>query len=244
MMQRRSPACPSALRLDQYLSGELTPAERDEIERHAAGCEACRRRHAELGEAQRSFAEDAPPFGVLRRKASSSHWRRLAPALGVAAALALAVGQAWQSRSTARDADSATRTKGGLAGLSWVVRRGDQVFQGRPEQRLRPGDALSFSVSARETVYVALLGLDATGRVSVYYPEGERLAKLERGRERSLPVALELDTSPGDERVMGVFCREDVSVARVRQALEHSADAPELPSGCTQERWTLQKEAP
>jgi hypothetical protein len=244
MMQRRSPACPSALRLDQYSSGELTPAERDEMDRHAAGCEACQRRHAELGAARRSFAEEAPPFDALRRETSSAHWRRWGPALGVAAALTLAVGEVWQSGSTARDADSATRTKGGLASASWVVRRGDQVFQGRPEQRLRPGDVLSFSFSARETVYAALLGLDAAGRVSVYYPESERLGKLERGRDQPLPIALQLDASPGDERVLGVFCREAVSVASVRQALEHSAAAPELPPGCTLERWTLRKEAP
>jgi hypothetical protein len=175
-----------------------------------------------------------------------SRWLAAVSALAAAAAIALVVSKPWPSAvpPTGEDKGSATRTKGGLANLSWVVRRGDRVFAGRPDQRLRAGDAVRFIISAREPVYVAILGLDASGRPSVYYPDGDELARIGAGRDQPLSAAIELDAAPVAQQIYGVFCPSPVPLSRVRSAIGNSPDAPPLPGGCTQERWALQKEAP
>jgi hypothetical protein len=245
MMQQRGAHCPSALRLDQWLAGELTDAEQAELEGHVAGCAPCQSRHGELVESRRSFAREAPSFAELRRspRRTRFRWRTTAPLLAAAAALALAIGQPWQVWGPFVEESNGTRIKGGGTHLTWVVRRGERVFPGRPDLELRPGDALRFSISAREPVYVALLGLDAAGRWSVYHPDQDALARLEAGNDQPLPVAIELDATPGDERLYAVFCRNATSLTIVKEALLRSADVPALPSGCSHERHTLHKGA-
>lgn len=175
-----------------------------------------------------------------------SAWLVTASALAAAAAIALAIGTPWTpSVPSARDTTSSgTRTKGGPASLGWVVRRGEHVFAGRPEQPLRAGDAVRFSVSAREPVYVAVLGLDPTGRLSVYYPDGEQLSKIEAGRDQLLPAAIEWDGATGAEQLYAVFCANAVALAPVRDAIQRSSDAPALPRGCSIEHATLNEAAP
>ena len=90
---------------------------------------------------------------------------------------------------------------------------------------------------------MALLGLDPAGRWSVYHPEQGTLARLEAGQDQPLPVAIELDAAPGDERLYAVFCKSAASLASVKEALLRSADAPTLPAGCSHERHTLHKGA-
>lgn len=247
MMQQRGAQCPSVLRLDQWLAGELTRAEQAELEDHVAGCEPCQRRHGELVESRRSFAREAPSFAQLQRSRPRVRfpWRATAPLLAAAAALALAIGQPWQLWGPfGEESSDGTRIKGGGTHLTWVVRRGERVFAGRPDLELRAGDALRFNVSAREPVYMALLGLDGAGRWSVYHPEQDALARLEAGNDQPLPVAIELDAALGDERLYAVFCRSATSLASVKEALLRSAEAPSLPSGCSHERHTLHKGAP
>jgi hypothetical protein len=260
MTRRRNPSCPSDLKLDRWLVGELTPAEERAIALHVEACGFCKPRQAELAESRRVFARDAPPFAALGRpearpsdarelarrpgRSAPSAWLIGASALAAAAAIALAVGKPWPSPPATDVASSGTRTKGGVASLGWVVRRGERVFSGRPEQPLRAGDAVRFTVSAREPVYVAVLGLDAGGLVSVYHPEGDQLSRVEAGHEQVLPTAIELDAAPGEERLYGVFCASAVSLSAVKLAIQRSPEAPALPSGCTHERWIITKEPP
>jgi hypothetical protein len=175
-----------------------------------------------------------------------SRWLAGASALAAAAALALGIGKPWSTSipSGADTTGSGTRTKGGLGSLGWVVRRGEHVFAGRPEQTLRAGDAVRFSVSTREPVYVAILGLDPKGHLSVYHSDGEQLSKVEAGRDQLLPAAVELDATPGAEQFYGVFCPSAVALSPVKDAILRSPDAPALPLGCSSERWTLNKESP
>jgi hypothetical protein len=123
---------------------------------------------------------------------------------------------------------------------------------------LRPGDGVRFTIRAREPVFVAVIGLDASGRSSVYHPEGGELTRVEAGshplpaaieldgtpRAERRPAAIELDGTPGDERVYAVFCGSAVAIAHVTEAIERSPDAPALPPGCSSERHTLRREAP
>ncbi|HWO12578.1 MAG TPA: hypothetical protein VNN80_23940, partial [Polyangiaceae bacterium] len=91
--------------------------------------------------------------------------------------------------------------------------------------------------------FVAIVGLDAGGVPSVYHPDGDGLARVEAGRGQMLPAAIELDATPA-ERLYGVYCSSPEPVARVRDAIARAPDAPELPAGCSSERWTLPRESP
>lgn len=258
----RGEHCPSDLSLDRGLAGELGPAEAQGWDDHVASCASCQSRRAALLEARRRFAREAPPFAALAARAASqsgpvprsgfvprsrrsppSAWLAAGCGLAAAALIALAVGAPWQTPSDGTGMFG-TRTKGGPASLGWVVRRGERVFTGRPEQRLRPGDAVRFTVTAREPVFAAVIGLDASGTASVYFPETAELARVDAGSDQPLPAAIELDATPGDERVYGVFCESALPTARVTEAIERSPDAPVLPPGCSGERHRLQREPP
>jgi hypothetical protein len=78
----------------------------------------------------------------------------------------------------------------------------------------------------------------------VYHPEGERLAKIEAGRDQVLSTAIEWDATDGAEQLYGVFCSGDTPLALVRSAIERSPEAPALPAGCNLERSTLNGEPP
>jgi len=244
MTRQRSADCPSDLRLDQWLAGELAQVERAALEAHAVGCEPCQRRRSELMDAQRSFASSAPSFAALSQSPAKAgrSWRALGPVLAAAAAVLLALGQPWRYWLE-RDQKN-TRTKGSVAQLDWVVRRGERVVAGRPDQSVRAGDALRFSIRAHEPVYAAVIGRDGAGHVIVYYPEAAELVQVAAGTDQPLPLAIELDATPGDEQLHGVFCPRPVAVAQVKQAIERSADAPALPPGCSHQRAVLHKEAP
>jgi hypothetical protein len=259
-MTARGEHCPSDLSLDRGLAGELSPAEARAQEHHLASCASCESRRTALLEARLDFARDAPPFAsfaaaaqatprsaapssgrVPRRRSASLRWLGGGFALAAAALVAVAVGESWRAPP---DEGVGTRTKGSPASLGWVVRRGERVFAGRPEQRLRAGDGVRFTVMAQQPVFVAVIGLDASGKSSVYYPEADALARVEAGNDQLLPAAIELDARPGDERVYAVFCESAVPIARVTEAVERSPDAPVLPPGCSSERHTLRREPP
>ena len=195
----------------------------------------------------------AEPVAASRRSLANrrlggerSHWLLAASALAAAAALVLVMGSPWSS-SFPSDRDTAgatTRTKGGPASLGWVVRRGEHVFTGRPWESLRAGDSVRFTISTREPVYVAILALDAAGRLSMYYPDGEQLSKIDVGRDQLLPAAIELDAAGDVEHLYAVFGLNAVAVSSVRDAIERSPDAPALPSGCSMDRSTLNEAVP
>jgi hypothetical protein len=262
-MRRRTDECLSDLTLDRCHAGELSAADLQSIASHVAACDECRARQAELDETRQRFAKEAPPFAALERAALEHRERRSAPRIGAAgparrerrrritaasalaaAGIALGVGAAWFFAPGEGVELATTRTKGGVATLSWVVRRGERVLRGAPEEQLRTGDALRFTVSTREPVYMAVLGVDASGKVSVYHPDGEQLARVEVGQDQPLPGAIVFDAPPSHEQLYGVFCADRVPVWRVKRAIEVAPGAPALPEGCTHEHWALGEAEP
>lgn len=256
MKRRQTEGCPSDLQLERWLAGEFAPDEQGPLEAHLEGCTHCRLRHAELREEQRRCAAELPPFGDLPRAARANERQRTrAPALHARRSRWLASGSALAAAAAAllfiaRSADPPTqddsglrsRAKGSPASLGWVVRRDGRVFTGRPELPVRGGDTLRFTVTTRERVYVAVLGLDARGRLDAYYPSGGHMASLDPGEQRPLDGAVELDATPGDERLYAVFCPRPEPIAALRLAVERDPAAPSLPEGCSLERRVLSKE--
>jgi len=240
------------------MAGELSAEAGQAMALHLEACTICRQRHADLAEEQRRFAGDLPACAPLEQPgavgASGLRWRVRPPglrwflgasALAAAAALVLFVARPGQlgTPSVLRSDGFGTRAKGSGASLGWAVRRGEHVFTGSPERALRAGDALRFTISSREPVYVAVLGLDAAGRLSVYHPNADRLTRVEAGQQQPLPSAVELDGTTGDEALYGVFCSSALPLSVVTLAVERSPQDPPLPLGCAFERWKVRKEA-
>ncbi len=264
-MRRRSENCVSDLRLDQLSSGELTSDERAELSRHLSGCAGCRQRQSELEGDRLSFSQRAPAFDQLMKPraparplasasgaAPSSRRRGLvvaASALAAAAAIALGIGVASRpARELAADGEpgawGVTRTKGGGPSLGFVLRRGQRVSEGQPDQIVHPGDALRFTVTSSRPVYVLVAGADATGTLSVYHPQDERPSQVAAGQRVPLSSAVELDATLGEEVILAVFCDAPVAPAELARALAASPSAPPLPPGCVHQHWSLHKEAP
>lgn len=94
--------CPDENLLIRWMAGELAPAERDALDRHAAGCDTCRARLAALQRVWDATGEltFAPPArdlteAVLAAARSAARSRGLSAgvfAFRLAAAVALAVG--------------------------------------------------------------------------------------------------------------------------------------------------------
>lgn len=244
---RRGEHCPSALRLDQWLAGELSAEDGARVEAHVAGCAPCQSEREQRLETRNRFTLEAPPFAALASSAQRRRepWIATAAMLAAAAALLLVLNAPWRVEPAGSDsAVLGTRAKGSVASFGWVVRRGEHVFAPGPDERLRAGDALRFTVSAREPVFVAILGLDSAGRLSVYHPDTVQLLELGPGQDQPLPAAIALDATPGDEHMYGIFCRRAFAVATLQEAIRSVPDAPALPEGCQYERHLLRKEAP
>jgi hypothetical protein len=213
-------ACISDLHLDELLAGELAGDTAAAVTDHMSGCERCRDRERVLSADRAQFRAAAPR---LRR---GRPWIAVAGTMVAAAAAAVFV---------LRAPVDTTRTKGG-ARLGFVVARGDTMVMGGAGERVHPGDTLSYLVSAPQPSYVAVLSRDPAGRITAYFPAGDRAQWVPAGREVQLPIATQMDGSLGRERLVGVFCDRPVEVEQLSAALD---DAP--PAGCTADRIDLEK---
>lgn len=231
--------CLSDLALDRLVAGDSSAADQA---RHLDTCPRCRERLALL-EATRAQAapeiermlgiaqarvRTVPPAPSLRPRGFS--WGRLA--LAGAALLALAL--AWPLLRDpvpvvpAGDLPAETiRIKG--VSMRFFVQRGDRVAPGVSGDPYRPGDSLRFVVSSDAPRNLLLVGVEASGRVSVYHPfGGDRSAPLEAGTDIALPDSLVLDDSTEDEAFLGLFTDQPLEVDQVRAAI---ADAMAVSPG-------------
>jgi hypothetical protein len=241
MRAARSSACTSDLRFDAWLAGELEAAAQAELSAHVAGCARCRERQQRITAERAAFAASprAATPGWLQSERAAAPGRRQAVVGGsVAVALAAAVVLAL---IPLHEPDG-VRVKGGDQ-LSYFVKRGDAVQRGARKQRVRPGDKLRFAYTALAPRYLAIVSLDAAEQVSVYYPTGERAARVEPGVEVPLPSAVELDGVLGEERVFALFCTSEIALAPLRAELLAAAHTLKSPAGCTLDELRLTKEA-
>ena len=62
-------------------------------------------------------------------------------------------------------------------------------------------------------------------------------------RDWALETAIELDATPGQEMLFGIFCPSPFQVESLRVALAQTGDLPAL-QGCTVDKLRLVKETP
>jgi hypothetical protein len=113
----------------------------------------------------------------------------------------------------------ANRTKGGFS-LSPYVLHPERASIGtlHAGEPLHPGDRLQFRYNGPRSGYLAVVAIDESGAVSVYYPAGPTAAAVEAGHEVDLHSAVELDGKLGREVVLAVRCDQPVAVSDVVRA--------------------------
>ncbi|MGK3992104.1 zf-HC2 domain-containing protein [Sorangium sp. So ce1024] len=260
----RPEGCPSDLRIDRLLAGELAPAEEQATRAHLDGCARCAGRFAALEAGRAAFLADPPPLRLpaapratapaVRRSRARALFPAVTAALGAAAALAAVL---FSNRSPAppvapRDddrgvgltpAEPATRIKGSGGRIGFYVARGDVVSQGGPGEVVHPDDRLQFTYSTADAGYFALLSVDGARKASVYFPAGDVAAPIQPGQDVPLPNSVVLDGTLGAEILYGLFCDAPVALEPLRAALESAPERPPAPAGCRVDRVSLDKRA-
>ena len=141
---------------------------------------------------------------------------------------------------------SGVRAKGEV--LTLLVHRRDEgrarrLFDG---DTIRPHETLQLSVQSSSKAQVWVLSRDATGEVTVHFPEsGTRSAPIDTGLH-ALPHAWELDESTGFERFWIVSSPAPFPLRDLEQAvrnLPRDAAVLPLPSGLSQRTFRLVKTA-
>ncbi|XXY52105.1 zf-HC2 domain-containing protein [Sorangium sp. So ce269] len=262
----RPEGCPSDLRLDRLLAGELAPAEEQATRAHLDGCGRCAARFAALDAGRAAFLADPPPLRLpappraaapaVRRPRAWALVPAVTAALGAAAVLALVLrtrppaGSTGDAGPTGGDrgarvpqAAQGTRTKGGDGRIGFYVARGEGAVPGGPGEVVHPGDRLQFTYSAAEAGYFALLSVDGARKASVYFPAGAAAAPIQAGEEVPLPSSVVLDETLGAETLHGLFCSAPVDLEPIRAALESAPERPPAPAGCRVDRVLIDKRA-
>jgi hypothetical protein len=247
--RRKTENCMSGLTLDRWVAGELAADDQRAARDHVATCTSCRARWEAISNAQRTFAETGPKLTFPaapasdRRPAMGARGRPsplvLVPLLAAAAAFALLLGQ----RHFAVDHGAgAERTKGQM--LDYYVLRNREVVPGPSLPALHPGDDVQFVFSAPRSGYLAILSIDGAGKVSVYFPSGERAAPFGAGSALPVPASTVLDDTLGKERIFAFFCDTAMELEPLRKKLEASVKEPPTALGCEVHTLTYRKERP
>lgn len=186
--------------------------ERGASDPHLSTCAECRARR-DLLLAERTALQpqvDALVARLPAKKRQRRVWPFAALAVPALAALLFLLPKT-------PEPDDGIRVKGG-ASMRFVVQRGGEVMSGLT--RYKGGDALRFIVTPDASDYFLLVGIESSGKVSVYHPfGGEQSVRLEPGKETILPGSLVLDESPNDEIFLGLFSKDPLTVDAVKGAL-------------------------
>ncbi len=225
-------ACLSAYRLDRYRLGELPAEEGREVQAHLKACAQCRAAEEMLASAQADLPASPTP---LRRPVRPVR-RTLAWSVGAAALAATCL--------VALRPSLGVRSKGLPVSVGMYVQHGQSVRRALPGEAVAPGDAVRFSYTSAEPRSLAILSVDGAGVASVYFPAGPETVSVPAANNAPLPLATQLDGVLGEERVVGLFCKQPRRLEPVREALQASGTAlPEVP-GCVLATFHFTKRAP
>ena len=189
--------------LERHLAGDLSAA------RYAQASDGDRARLVELQAEADAFLRTVDVNNEVMRiqqrmpdKPKRSWLRWLAPGFALAAAAAIAM-IVLRPKAPADD----IRLKGGEVAL--IVHRATSGVSERLDDgdTVAPGDRIRFEVDAPRKGYVALLGVDGSGKQTVYYKDVAYTPE-----NRLLPDAIQLDATPGDEHFMLLFSPEPFDV--------------------------------
>jgi hypothetical protein len=242
---------PSPFSLERLVADDLAEDAKSAVVAHLSACSSCSERIDALKADVAAFAAEVPYSGfrarheekMSRRKGSLLRLRWTFPTLTAAAALAGALLVVVGTDPGNGSPLSETRLKGAGVALSFTVREKSGITRlGSSGEELAPGTVLQLAYDAGENTHVALLGVDAKGVVTVYFPErGERLAPAPSGSQGVFPFSLTLARKVDSERFYAVFAKGPEKLAGVEAAARSvigqdltKAATLELPLGVSQ----------
>ncbi len=230
-------AHPSFLALDSLATG--APAS-PTVQEHVSFCIVCQQHVARVG----PDAEVLPawvrelPASVPPRRGEAPHPGRHSlsglrsrlralwlPALVMAPALAISLFLLKpQPHDAVRDHEAYVGVKAASPMVWAYVKRGDDTFLWDGSTTVLPGDLLRLKVDAMNHTHISAFGRDASGAWQRLWtgPAGGK-------GPTSLPVAWQIDSQPGDERILLVLSKEAV----------RSEDVNELKGKEPDPRWWL-----
>ncbi|HTE56381.1 MAG TPA: DUF4384 domain-containing protein [Kofleriaceae bacterium] len=258
----------SQFAIDAVAVGQLDGALRSTAEQHLAGCGACRDRleatraddaavAAAVASAPPAWLEARPVGGPALRDRRRRWLGASGLGLGLAAAATavLVAGRAADPappdgvRTPGKTGGGggggrATSAKGPTLSVVAHVQRAASgaVLELEEDVAVEPGDRVQLSYTAPEAGFVAVVGRDQAGHVTLYYPAGGTAsAPAAAGTGIPLPFSIELDAAPGDEIVQVIWCRDPVPLVPLANG---PAPPPGPPARCAAAELRLVRSSP
>jgi hypothetical protein len=246
--------------IDLLLLSALDAKESNEAKAHLDDCTMCKERWRELNEDKKQFeqfvfARTLPKIEERVAKQSLLSrftWQRWVPALGLAAAAAVAVMVMPRHEGDNGDTSGQTEDdiyvgyKGNSPRFEVFAKRDTNTFQVKAGSQLKAKDRIRFVVNPAGAKYVLIASRDAKGAFTVYHPYGAtESAPVDPSQPHhlELPNAVELDETPGLERLVAVFSDAPVKAADVEAALKANPSSPPL-QGARVITWEFEKVLP
>lgn len=225
------------LEIERLLAGDVPPARAAELEAKATAADRARREElaAEHAAFLGTLDVDAEVRAIGRkmqtlepeRKPAGAWWRWIfaGGALAAAAAAALVlIGR--------RDPEGPTDDEIGIKGdgVTLVVHAASDTGSRTlaSGDAIAPGTRIRFEVGAPKRGYVTVIGFDARGATTVYYPYGgAEAAVYDPATGGLLPGAIAVDDTPGAETYYAVFSEHPFTVTSVAAGVQGKGAFPE-----------------
>jgi hypothetical protein len=191
-------------------------------------CGTCKQRWEELNEDKQRFEKFVYPRTLAQVEARASgggsfwealtkRWRIAVPALGLAAAAAIAIVV------LPRTPERYYGEKGG-PNLEVVARRGESQFAVHSGSHLKPRDQIRFVVDPAGAKYLLIASRDGQGKLTIYYPYGGTASGRLAANRQELPDSIELDDVTGPERLYAFFSDAPLQTDEVKTQLSAHGD--------------------
>ncbi len=252
------------LALERLGLGDLEAREEQTVRDHLKQCPSCQQRfraiQAELAEPLPELELDRKPGAQLAREQERrdaeviplhvQRMRWLAGGVGGAFALAAALLVMFLPQ-VQQELDPEFQARGAELGFEVWRQEGDEAVLTHDGDGVRAGDRLAFRVSNQEGGNLLVVGIDSQLEAYPCFPPDSTVgsAQWEASPQLTqLAAAIELDATPGQERIVALLCEQPTSLEqvgpRLRRAVEATAewdDLPDLMPGCLQRELRLHK---
>lgn len=220
------------LELERQLAGDL-PADRA-FDTTATAAD--RARLGELRAEHEAFLRTVDVDNEVRRiqqrvaraapEPKKTWWKWLVPASALAAAAAVVLVVMRRGGEHTPRPDDDIQVKGDEISLVIHAATADGSRRLASGDDVMPGDKLRFEVNAAKPGYIAVVGVDGTGELTVYHPGNGTGPVAFDPKARLLPGAIALDATPGDERFYALYSEQPFAFDTVLPLVEENAPLP------------------
>ncbi len=216
--------------LERHLAGDLPDV------RFAEATDADRARLGELRSEAEAFLRSVDVDLEVKRihqrvermtppKRSWLRWFVPIGALAAAAAVVLVVIRRGSDTTSTQRADD-LQLKGDAISLVIHRQTSDGSVPMSSGDTVHPGARIRFEVGALKPGQLALVGIDGAGTLTLYWPKNSVGSSAFDPKDRLLPLAIELDATPGDEHFYALYSDKMFALADVVPALRNHTPLP------------------